>query len=145
MYNMNDILTQLQGGQSADQIAQAFTDALNAAIQEQEKQAQANSKRAAKVDAMTAIVDLILDFVEEFYPDLIPADAEIEIATEDIEEMIDMLDEAIPQVAQLSAAVAGLEKLVADKPTPSKIEPKVVKAKSFDDAMAQFFKMNGLM
>lgn len=145
MYNMNDILTQLQGGQSADQIAKAFTDALNAAIQEQEKQAQANSMRAAKIDAMTAIVDLILDFVEEFYPDLISADAEIEITAEDIEEMIDALDEAIPQVAQLTAAITGLEKLVADKPKVSKIEPKIVKAKSFDDAMAQFFKMNGLM
>ena len=94
---------------------------------------------------MTAIVDLILDFVEEFYPDLIPADAELEVAAEDIEAMIDMLDETLPQVAQLSEAVAGLEKLAANKPKVSKIEPKVIKAKSFDDVMAQFFKMNNLM
>lgn len=157
MYNMTDILAQLQGGQSADAIAQAFTDALNAAIQEQTKQSEAAATRADKINRLGDILEEILMFVEDFYPGVIPEDAEIEITDEDVGMLIDELDEAVPQLIELATALADLEAIMSKKSEP-KIQPvgetKITIKKpvtfaasnvDFGDAIGQFFKQNGLM
>lgn len=159
MYNMNDILTQLQGGQSADQIAKSFTDALNAAIQKQSEQNEANARRKAKISDMADLIEDIVDFIDEYYPELLPEDMDLEITEADVAELIDELDAAIPQLVQLTSALKGLEELAA-KPV-SKVEPigtakmtikrpgaepVTFEAKdvSFGDAMEKFFRQNGL-
>ena len=159
MYNMNDILAQLQGGQSADQIAKSFTDALNAAIQKQNEQSEANARRQAKISDMTGLIEDIVDFINEYYPEVLPEDVDLEISEADIAELIDELDAAIPQLVQLTSALKGLEELTA-KPA-SRVEP-IGTAKmtikrpgaepitfetkdvSFSDAMEKFFRQNGL-
>ena len=158
MFNMNDILTQLQGGQSVDEIAKSFTDALNAAIQKQNEQSEANAHRRAKINDMAALIENIVDFVHEYYPEVLPVD--LKITEADVAELIDELDAAVPQLVQLTSALKGLEELTA-KPT-SRVEPigtakmtikrpgaKPVtfeaKDVSFGDAMEKFFKQNGLM
>lgn len=159
MYNMNDILAQLQGGQSADQIAKSFTDALNAAIQKQNEQSEAEARRKAKISDMADLIEDIFDFIDEYYPEVLPEDMDLEITEADVAELIDELDAAIPQLVQLTSALKGLEELTA-KPV-SKLEPigtakmtikrpgaepVTFEAKdvSFGDAMEQFFKQNGL-
>lgn len=159
MYNMNDILAQLQGGQSADQIAKSFTDALNAAIQKQNEQSAAASRRKAKIADMADLIEDIVDFISEYYPEVLPEDMDLEITEADVAELIDELDAAIPQLVQLTAALKGLEELTA-KPV-SKLEPigtakmtikrpgaepVTFEAKdvSFGDAMEKFFRQNGL-
>ena len=159
MYNMNDILAQLQGGQSADQIAKSFTDALNAAIQKQNEQSVANARRQAKISDMADLIEDIVDFISEYYPEILPEDVDLEITEADIAELIDELDAAIPQLVQLTSALKGLEELTT-KPA-SRVEPigtaKMTikrpgaepvtfeaKEVSFGDAMEKFFRQNGL-
>ena len=147
MYNMNDILAQLQSGQSAEEIAKSFTDALNAAIQ---KQNEADARRKAKISDMANLIDDIIDFISKYYPEVLPEDADLDISEDAITELIDELDTAIPQLLK------DLEKLTA-KPI-SKAEPIDTAKKrsgvksvtfeandfSFDDAIEKFFRQNGL-
>ena len=159
MYNMNDILAQLQGGQSADQIAKSFTDALNAAIQKQNEQSVANARRQAKISDMADLIEDLVDFISEYYPEVLPEDVDLEITEEDVAGLIDELDAAVPQLVQLTSALKGLEELTA-KPV-SRVEPigtaKMTikrpgaepvtfeaKEVSFGDAMEKFFRQNGL-
>lgn len=159
MYNMNDILAQLQGGQSADQIAKSFTDALNAAIQKQNEQNEVNARRQAKISDMADLIEDIVDFISEYYPEVLPEDVDLEITEEDVAQLIDELDAAIPQLVQLTSALKGLEELTAK--SASHVEPigtakmtvKCPGAKpvtfeakdvSFGDAMEKFFRQNGL-
>ena len=151
MYNINDILAQLQSGQSADEIAKSFTDALNAAIQKQNEQTKADERRKAKISDMTNLAEAIIDFISEYYSEVIPKDMDLDITEADVAELIDELDVAIPQ---LVSAFKGFEELTV-KPV-SKVEPigttkkhsgAKSKAKdfSFGDAMEEFFKQNGLI
>lgn len=159
MYNMNDILAQLQSGQSADQIAKSFTDALNAAIQKQNEESAAAIQRQAKIDGMMDIIDYILQFIEDFYPEALSGDASLEITESDVARLIDELDAAIPQLVQMTSALKGLEKLTTkpiskmDPIGTAKMtikrpgaEPITFEAKdvSFNDAIEKFFKQNGL-
>lgn len=118
MYNMNDILAQLQGGQSAEEIAKSFTDALNAAIQ---KQNEVDARRKAKISDMANLIDDIIDFISEYYPEVLPEDADLDISEDDVAELIDQIDAA--------------------KPTFMREIRHDVKS---DDAIEKFFRQNGL-
>ena len=145
MYNINDILAQLQSGQSADEIAKSFTDALNAAIQKQNK---ANERRKAKICDMTNLAEAIIDFISEYYSEVIPKDMDLDITEADVAELIDELDTAIPQ---LVSAFKDFEELTVEPIGTTKKHPdaKSVTFKaedfSFGDAMEKFFKQNGLI
>ena len=148
MYNINDILAQLQSGQSADEIAKSFTDALNAAIQKQNEQTKANERRKAKICDMTNLIEDVFDFISEYYPEVMPKDMDLDITEADVAELIDELDTTIPQLA---SAFKGFEELTV-KPA-SHVEPIGTAKKrsnvksdfSFGDAMEEFFKQNGLI
>ena len=148
MYNINDILAQLQSGQSADEIAKSFTDALNAAIQKQNEQTKANERRKAKICDMTNLAEAIIDFISEYYSEVIPKDMDLDITEADVAELIDELDTAIPQLA---SAFKGFEELTVEPIGTTKKSPGVksvtLKAEdfSFGDAMEKFFKQNGLV
>ena len=153
MYNMNDILAQLQGGQSADQIAKSFTDALNAALQKQNEQKAANARHQAKISDMADLIEGLINFISEYYPEVLPEDVDLEITDEDVTALIDELDAAVPQLVQLTSALKGLEKLTAEPVGTVKAtikrpgaEPVTFEAKevSFGDAMEKFFRQNGL-
>lgn len=138
MYNVNDILARLQNGESADTIAQSFADALNSAIQKQQEEKAAKAKRHEdKVAALTNIIDDVIDFIEEFYPDMIPSGVNLEFNTEDIEGVIEALDDSVPKFKELSAALADLEALTKK----SEANTKTVRG----DAITDFLKANGLM
>ena len=151
MYNINDILAQLQSGQSADEIAKSFTDALNAAIQKQNEQTKADERRKAKICDMTNLMEAIIDFIDEYYHEVMPKDMDLDITEADAVELIDELDTAIPQ---LVSAFKDFEELTVK--SVSKVEPigtakkrpgvkSVAKDFSFGDAMEKFFKQNGLI
>ena len=154
MYNINDILAQLQSGQSADEIAKSFTDTLNAAIQKQNEQNKADARRKAKISDMTNLAEAIIDFISEYYSEVIPKDMDLDITEADVAELIDELDTAIPQ---LVSAFKGFEELIVKpashvepigtaKKRPN-VESVTFKAEdfSFGDAMEKFFKQNGLV
>ena len=148
MYNINDILAQLQSGQSADEIAKSFTDTLNAAIQKQNEQTKANERRKAKICDMTNLAEAIIDFISEYYSEVIPKDMDLDITEAEVAELIDELDTAIPQ---LVSAFKGFEELTVKPVGTAKKSPGVksvtFKAEdfSFGDAMEKFFKQNSLI
>ena len=151
MYNINDILAQLQSGQSADEIAKSFTDVLNAAIQKQNEQTKANERRKAKISDMTNLIEDVIDFISEYYPEVMPKDMDLDITETDVAELIDELDTTIPQLA---SAFKDFEELTSPKGEPigtAKKSPAVksvtfeAKDFSFGDAMEKFFKQNGLI
>ena len=145
MYNINDILAQLQGGKSADEIAKSFTDTLNAAIQKQKEQSE---RRKAKISDMTDLIEEIVDFLNEYYPEVMPKDVDLDITEAEVAELIDELDTTIPQ---LVSAFKDLEKLTVEPIGTTKKRPGVksvtFEAKDcfFGDAMEKFFKQNGLI
>jgi hypothetical protein len=144
MYNVNDILARLQNGENADTIAQEFADALNGAIQkrneEEEKRKQAAAAtRSNKIADLTDILDYILDFIDEYYPEL-AADLDMEIEASDVEAIVDELDRTIPQVVSLTNSLKSI------KTTPSPIVMKATPcAKDFNSIMGDFFKKNNLV
>ena len=148
MYNINDILAQLQSGKSADEIAKSFTDALNAAIQKQNEQTKADERRKAKISDMTNLAEAIIDFISEYYSEVMPKDMDLDITEADVAELIDELDTAIPQ---LVSAFKGFEELTVKPIGTTKKHPNVesvtfdAKDFSFGDAMEKFFKQNGLI
>ena len=151
MYNINDILAQLQSGKSADEIAKSFTDALNAAIQKQNEQTKADERRKAKICDMTNLMEAIIDFIDEYYHEVMPKDMNLDITEADAVKLIDELDSTIPQ---LVSAFKDFEELTVSHVEPIGTAKKRPGAKSvtfkaedfsFGDAMEKFFKQNGLI
>ena len=154
MYNINDILAQLQSGQSADEIAKSFTDALNAAIQKQNEQTKADERRKAKICDMTNLMEAIIDFIDEYYHEVMPKDMNLDITEADAVKLIDELDTAIPQLVSAFKAFEELTVKPASRVEPIGTAKKHPGAKSvtfkaedfsFGDAMEKFFKQNGLI
>ena len=151
MYNVNDILARLQNGESADAIAQSFADALNGAIQkQQEEKAMAAQRHEDKVAALADIIDYVIDFIEEFYPEMIPDGVDLEFSAEDAEGVIQALDDSLPKLVELNAALSSLEALTK-KPEADRVvakvnnKPATFTAAANGDAIANFLKVNGLM
>lgn len=153
MYNVNDILARLQNGESADAIAQSFADALNGALQkQQEEKAAAAQRHEDKVAALTSIIDDVIDFIEEFYPEMIPEGMDFEFSAEDAEDVIKALDDSMPQFIELNAALSDLQALTK-KPEADRVvakinpnpKPATFTAAVNGDAISNFLKANGLM
>ena len=143
MYNVEDILARLQNGESADAIAQSFTDALNNAIQKKKEEDAIKTAYNEKVERLTTVIDEVLSFVEDFYPEFIPEDADIEITTEEIEGIIAAFDTYMPKYAALTQSMAELEKLCSK---PSRATSKTnVKIATNNDAITSFLRSNGLL
>lgn len=153
MINEN-IYSRLLAGESADDIAKEFTDALNTAIEQYEeaerkrieeetakakaaREARANEKRSAMID----LVNRFLYFVGEYYPSF-------GFTVEDVDAMD---DEAIYALADLFIGILDMEQAMPSKrsfksnlfkPTTAKAveEEEAVKRDIFKEA----FKMFGL-
>lgn len=152
MYNVNDILARLQNGESADAIAQSFADALNGAIQKKnEAESAAKAAYEQKVAALTDILDAVIEFVEEFYPQMIPAGMDFEFDTEDVEDIIKALDDSMPKFMELQNALSALESLKEKEPEADRVvakinrKPATLTATVSGDAITNFLKANGLM
>lgn len=117
---MDNIYSRLLAGETADDIAKEFTDALNAAVeqyeeaerkQREEEAAKAKAARAekaaAKKSAMVDLVDRILYFVGEYYPTL-------GFTVEDVNAMD---DEAIHAMADLFIGILDMQAAMPSKRT----------------------------
>ena len=149
MVNQNDIFTALQNGEDPEAIANSFTDALNAAIK-QKAEADAKAAEAAKakqkaenarqekLDFAASLIEDIMDFLEEFYPDVYDEDMR-EAATSHPEVLVDAFDHAEAEVKRMKPLFDELERLAKAldedkdlKPTPTR------------NPIEDFLKMNGL-
>lgn len=151
MVNQNDIFTALQNGEDPEAIANKFTDALNAAIK-QKAEADAKAAEAAKakqkvenarqekLDFAAGLIEDIMDFLEEFYPDIYDEDMR-EAATSHPELLVNAFDQAEAEVKRMKPMFDELERLISAldsdgdkdlKPTPTR------------NPIEDFLKMNGL-
>ena len=144
MYNMEDILSQLNSGMSAADIAANFTEALNGAIKAQETaQAEEVQKKEKLADAQK-VADAINEFVSKYYPEA------GETKMIDGQTIIDLYDATIDLLTSFENLGNGF-KFTMKTPTSSSKknyeEPAVkakVKAKNVEDIFSHFFKTNGL-
>lgn len=143
MYNVNDILARLQNGENADAIAQEFADALNGAIQKRNEEKAAADRKVDKVATLTHILDEVIEFVEEFYPELI-TDEDLEVTPEEVESIIEVLDVYAPKFKELNAALASLEASTS-KPSHTLKKELPVSFKIDDNPINTFLKVNGLL
>ena len=149
MVNQNDIFTALQNGEDPQVIANSFADALNAAIkqkaeadakaaEEAKAKQKAENARQEKLDFAASLIEDIMDFLEEFYPDVYDEDMR-NAATSHPEVLVDAFDNAEAEVKRMKPLFDELERLAKAldddkdlKPTPTR------------NPIEDFLKMNGL-
>ena len=149
MVNQNDIFTALQNGEDPQALANSFADALNAAIkqkaeadakaaEEAKAKQKAENARQEKLDFAASIIEDIMDFLEEFYPDVYDEDMR-NAATSHPEVLVDAFDNAEAEVKRMKPLFDELERLAKAldddkdlKPTPTR------------NPIEDFLKMNGL-
>ena len=155
MINQNDIFTALQNGEDPEVIANSFTDALNAAIKQKAEadakaaeEAKAKQKaedvRQEKLDFAASIIEDIMDFLEEFYPDVYDEDMR-EAATSHPELLVNAFDQAEAEVKRMKPLLDELERLAKalDSDGDKDMKPTPRPARSANP-IEDFLKMNGL-
>ena len=154
MVNSKDILTRLQNGEKAEDIANELINALNDANDAYNKEVEAkkaeSETKAKKVADMQDILDLLHDFCIEYYCDSNEDINEVEEAFDDFtaEKVIEIVEEAGSAVLELNEQLKDIEKMFGafpfSKPT---VELKVGKDATPADADAvigKFLKSIGL-
>ena len=154
MVNSKDILTRLQNGEKAEDIANELINALNDANDAYNKEVEAkkaeSETKAKKVADMQDILDLLHDFCIEYYCD---SNEDINAVKEAFDEftaekVIEIVEEAGAAVLELNEQLKDIEKMFGafpfSKPT---VELKVGKDATPADADAvigKFLKSIGL-
>ena len=154
MVNSKDILTRLQNGEKAEDIANELINALNDANDAYNKEVEAkkaeSETKAKKVADMQDILDLLHDFCIEYYCDSNEDINAVEEAFDDFtaEKVIEIVEEAGAAVLELNEQLKDIEKMFGafpfSKPT---VELKVGKDATPADADAvigKFLKSIGL-
>ena len=155
MINQNDIFTALQNGEDPEVIANSFTDALNAAIkqkaeadtkaaEEAKAKQKAENARQEKLDFAASLIEDIMDFLEEFYPDIYDEDMR-EAATSHPEMLVDAFDHAEAEVKRMKPMFDELDRLISalDSDGDKDMKPTPRPARSANP-IEDFLKMNGL-
>ena len=154
MVNSKDILTRLQNGEKAEDIANELINALNDANDAYNKEVEAkkaeSETKAKKVADMQDILDLLHDFCIEYYCDSNEDINAVEEAFDDFtaEKVIEIVEEAGAAVLELNEQLKDIEKMFGtfpfSKPT---VELKIGKDATPADADAvigKFLKSIGL-
>ena len=149
MINQNDIFTALQNGEDPEAIANSFTDALNAAIkQKAEADAELKAKKAEnvrqeKLDFAASLIEDIMDFLEEFYPDVYDEDMR-EAATSHPELLVNAFDQAEAEIKHMKPLFDELERLTkALEDSDKDLKPTSIPTHA-RNPIEDFLKMNGL-
>ena len=133
MYDFNNMIDLMRSGVSADELAKAFTDNLNNAIEvvEAEKITEDDYKMAC-AEAANAFNDAVQDYISIHNLDIDEKDLEID--QKFVNDIVEFFVELLPYVKSLSKVVS---------PNTKKKECKVT-TDSFEDVMAKFFREAGI-
>ena len=117
MVNSKDILTRLQNGEKAEDIANELINALNDANDAYNKEVEAkkaeSETKAKKIADMQDILDLLHDFCIEYYCDSNEDINEVEEAFDEFtaEKVIEIVEEAGAAVLELNEQLKDIEKM----------------------------------
>lgn len=142
MYNFNDILAELKSGASVDEIARAFSDALNDAVAKSESSEKEDWYHEC-VDALAEVWNDAVDaYMEWKHPDLV-GNANFHLDHDETDSLIaDGIELTLNKASEFEKAMNGLANLLGTDTRPqSKPEPEKV---SFEDVMGDFFKKLGI-
>ena len=157
MINQNDIFTALQNGEDPQVLANSFADALNAAIkqkaeadakaaEEAKARQKAENARQEKLDFAASIIEDIMDFLEEFYPDVYDEDMR-EAATSHPEMLVDAFDQAETEVKRMKPLFNELERLISaldnDGDGDKNVKPTPIPT-PMRNRIKDFLKINGM-
>ena len=110
MFYKDEILARLANGEDAQAIADDLAKTLNDAIQEHLDTQAENEKKSLKADRIAIIMEDILDFIEDYYPDLYDP----ELRDFDAKDLITLVDEAAEDARKISKSVSKLDKAIKD-------------------------------
>ena len=154
MVNSKDILTRLQNGEKAEDIANELINALNDANDAYNKEVEAkkaeSETKAKKVADMQDILDLLHDFCIEYYCDSNEDINEVEAAFDEFtaEKVIEIVEEAGATVLKFDEQLKDIEKMFGTFPFgKSTVELRLDKEATPADADAvigKFLKSIGL-
>lgn len=154
MVNSKDILTRLQNGEKAEDIANELINALNDANDAYNKEVEAkkveSETKAKKVADMQDILDLLHDFCIEYYCDNNEDINAVEEAFDEFtaEKVIEMVEEAGAAVLKFDEQLKDIEKMFGTFPFgKSTVELRLDKEATPADADAvigKFLKSIGL-
>ena len=122
MVNSKDILTRLQNGEKAEDIANELINALNDANDAYNKEVEAkkaeSETKAKKVADMQDILDLLHDFCIEYYCDSNEDINEVEAVFDEFtaEKVIEIVEEAGAAVLELNEQLKDIEKMFGTFP-----------------------------
>jgi uncharacterized membrane protein YqiK len=139
-FDTNEILKRLENGENVNDIAAAAANAINDALKLQEKkkkEAEAKKKMAAaetkraKIEDLGFLIEEVVDFFHEYYPELL--DGKEEIADDKVREiageLVDVFDKAYNETMDFMNSDAF----------------KMIAKKDDKDAIKDFLKENGLI
>ena len=154
MVNSKDILTRLQNGEKAEDIANELINALNDANDAYNKEVEAkkaeSETKAKKVADMQDILDLLHDFCIEYYCDSNEDINEVEAAFDEFtaEKVIEIVEEAGAAVLELNEQLKDIEKMFGafpfSKPTVELRLDKDATPADADAVIGKFLKSIGL-
>ena len=154
MVNSKDILTRLQNGEKAEDIANELINALNDANDAYNKEVEAkkaeSETKAKKVADMQDILDLLHDFCIEYYCDSNEDINEVEAAFDEFtaEKVIEIVEEAGAAVLNFDEQLKDIEKMFGtfpfSKPTVELRLDKEATPADADAVIGKFLKSIGL-
>ena len=154
MVNSKDILTRLQNGEKAEDIANELINALNDANDAYNKEVEAkkaeSEAKAKKVADMQDILDLLHDFCIEYYCDSNEDINAVEEAFDEFtaEKVIEIVEEAGAAVLELDEQLKDIEKMFGafpfSKPTVELRLDKEATPADADAVIGKFLKSIGL-
>ena len=154
MVNSKDILTRLQNGEKAEDIANELINALNDANDTYNKEVAAkkaeSETKAKKVADMQDILDLLHDFCIEYYCDSNEDINEVEAVFDEFtaEKVIEIVEEAGAAVLKFDEQLKDIEKMFGtfpfSKPTVELRLDKEATPADADAVIGKFLKSIGL-
>lgn len=150
MYTVDELYKMMNEGKSAEELAQAFTDALNGAMDRRREEENAQQAlQEQKIEKTWDIIEDILMYLEDYYPEL---EVKWEPTEEDVKAFIAAMDNVMnSERFKRELAVLRAMQQIVDQPTvkvtqkiASNDEDKNKKILNIDDIFGEFFAKNGL-
>ena len=115
MVDKSEILARLQNGEDPQKLAETIANALNEAIVEYEQQEKQKRLEAAKaqqkINEAQKVINVTLDFLEAYYPQLVNDTVRKEVTGE---LLIQMIEESVKEINKINQSIKGLEDLYKD-------------------------------
>lgn len=150
----SSILEALKAGKTVDELASEYSKALNEAVKRKEEEDAKAKASVKKIEDMDVILDLIDEFIYNYYPEY----KDIVNSNVESKTVIELLDETFPLLEELNKGIEDLTKMFGiDKEECACCKPKektvpfsktsskdMLSAKDVDKVINDFMKKMGL-